>query len=49
MAKPKVKKSKSGTQNDSIRAEKAREQIRNGGDGGLITDKTVETMKKKKK
>jgi hypothetical protein len=48
MAKPKVKKSKSGTQNDSIRAEKAREQIRNGGDPSLITDKTINVRKKKK-
>lgn len=49
MGKPKVKKGKSGSRNDSIRKKKLREQMRNGGDGGIITDKTVETMKKKKK
>lgn len=49
MAKPKVKKSKSGTQNDSIRAEKAREQLRRGGDPGFISEKTINTMRKKKK
>lgn len=48
MANPKVKKGKNGTQNDSIRNEKVREQVRNGGDAGLISEKTANTMKKKK-
>lgn len=47
MAKPKVKKSKSGTQNDSVQQQKLR-QIKKGGDPGVISEKTLRTMNKKK-
>lgn len=50
MAKPKVKKSKSGTQNDSVQQKKRKKfDFYQTGDGGLISDKTTEVMKKKKK
>lgn len=49
MAKPKVKKSKSGTQNDSTKQNRERLKYHRRGDGGLISDKTTEVMKKKKK
>jgi hypothetical protein len=50
MANPKVKKGKSGAENDSIQAQKLRQLKRgNGGDGGVITEKTVSVMRKKKK
>lgn len=48
MANPKVKKGKSGAENDSVQAQKLR-QLKKGGDGGVITEKTVSVMRKKKK
>lgn len=49
MANPKVKKGKSGSQNDSIQQkQQLRRAKRGNGDGGLISEKTARTMKKKK-
>lgn len=48
MANPKVKKGKSGTQNDSVQQQKLRQLKRGGGDAGLISKKSADTMKKKK-
>lgn len=47
MANPKVKKGKSGSQNDSIQQRERLKHHRKG-DGGLISEKTARTMKKKK-
>lgn len=49
MANPKVKKGKSGTQNDSIKQKEKLKRLKRGdGDAGLISEKTANTMKKKK-
>lgn len=49
MANPKVKKGKSGSQNDSIQQRKRKKSdFYQTGDGGLISEKTARTMKKKK-
>ena len=48
MGKPKVKKGKSGSKNDSTERAKKR-KFQGQGDGGLISEKTATVMKKKKK
>lgn len=49
MGKPKVKKGKSGSRNDSVQQkEKLRRLKRGNGDAGLISEKTANVMKKKK-
>lgn len=48
MGKPKVKKGKSGSRNDSVQQKEKLRQLKRGGDPGLISEKTVNVMKKKK-
>lgn len=48
MGKPKVKKGKSGSRNDSVQ-QAERLKYHRKGDGGFISEKTSTVMKKKKK